>query len=175
MEHLLNLDIINLSLGGIILSLSVILLMTPIPHSERWQNFRSGRTTLAVAYIVLSVLMIASGVIESEDSNVSGMVTLVVSFYQALLYTRTCILFLRPRSLVNKLYKKLLTVFTLFSIILAASYAVSQTAFDLMFYAGLGAYALLMGFCTIDFIRVYNKTLLRLEHVYDEDMRYRVR
>ncbi len=170
-----NINDINLYIGGFLLALSALMFMIPIPLTTPWHNFRTGRGTLAIAYIVLGVLMMVNGFMGADDSDLSGMITLIISFYQALLYTRICILFLKPRSFNGIHYRILLGAFTLFSIGLAASYAVDERLFDWLFHVGLGLYALQLIYCSFAFTKNYQETLKHLEYVYDEDMYYRLR
>ncbi len=175
MQDFLNINNINLYFGSILLALSAVMFMIPIPQAERWRNFRTGRSTLAIAYIVLGVLMIVGGIIGNDNSVMSGMMTLIIAFFQALLYTRICILFLKPRSFDGFHYKTLLAASTVFSIGMAVSYVVMPAQFAWVFYTGLALYASLLLYCSMAFIRNYNESLKRLEYVYDEDMNYRVR
>ncbi len=174
MKNIFDINSINLCIGGIISTLSVVLFMIPIPQTERWKNFKSGRSTLVIAYAVLGILMIVNGIVGADDSIISGMITLIVAFFQALLFTRICILFLKPRSFGGKIYKSLLLASGIFSIALAAGYIINMTVFIRMFWIGVGLYAALLAFCCIVFVRNYNETLQRLEYVYDEDMYYSV-
>lgn len=175
MQNFLDFNNINIAIGSILLALSAVMFMIPIPPIERWHNFRTGRSTLAIAYIVLSVLMIANGVIGSGCSDLSGMITLIIAFFQALLYTRICILFLKLRSFAGVHYRTLLIAFSVFSIGLAVSYALNRSVFTWIFYIGLLFYTMLLIYCTIVFIKNYKETIKRLEYIYDEDMDYRVR
>ncbi len=175
MHTYLDINNINISIGSLLLALSVVMFMIPIPLTEVWRNFRTGRGTLATAYIVLGVMMMVNGCMGADDSGLSGMITLIVAFFQALLYTRICVLFLKPRSFDGLHYRILLAAFTLFSVGLAVSYAVDPTLFDWLFYVGLGLYTLLLIYCCFAFTQNYNETLKRLEYMYDEDMYYRLR
>ncbi len=176
MQLLLDINNINILLGSVLLALSAVMFMIPIPAIERWHNFRVGRNTLSIAYILLGGLMIVNGILGSDGGTaLSGMVTLVVAFFQAILYTKICNLFLKPRTFDGIPYSLLLTLFALFGIGMAISYAVAPKAFIGIFYVGLGLYALLLIYCSVAFIRNYNKTLKHLEYIYDEDMQYRLR
>ncbi len=179
MFHFLDVNSINVFIGAILLTLSVVMFMIPIPRNERWRNFRIGRSTLAVAYIVLGLLMIVNGLVDDSlsDGNsdaLSGMITLIVAFFQALLYTRICVLFLKPRSFAGVQYRILLVAFLLFSCGLAASYAVDYSLFTYIFYIGICLYTLLLVYCSFIFTKNFNETLKHLEYVYDEDMHYRL-
>ncbi len=172
MKNIFDINSINLCIGGIILTLSVVLFLIPIPHTDRWKNFRTGRDTLIIAYIVLGILMIVNGIAGAEDCMISGMITLIVAIFQALLFTRICILFLKPRSFGGRTYKSLLLSCGTFSIALVTSYIINMTMFIWLFWTGVALYAALLAFCCIAFVRNYNETLKRLEYVYDEDMYY---
>ncbi len=175
MHNYLDINHINVFIGGILLVLSVVMFMIPIQKTERWRNFRTGRNTLATAYIVLGVLMVINGVMGDDDRNPSGMITLIVAFFQALLYTKICILFLKPRSFSGLHYRILLAASAIFSAGLATSYALSQETFRWLFPVGIALYTLLLIYCCLAFTRNYNETLKHLEYVYDEDMYYRIR
>ncbi len=175
MKNFLDINSINLCIGGIILTLSVVLFLIPIPPTEKWKNFRAGRSTLIITYIVLGILMIVNGIAGDDSSIVSGMITLIVAFFQALLFTRISILFLKPRSFGGATYKSLLLASAVFSFALATAYMINHSLFTSMFRLGLALYAALLVYCCIAFSRNYNETLKRLEYVYDEDMYYSVR
>ncbi len=176
MQSLLDLNSINISIGGVLLALSAILWMIPISPAERWSNFRVGRNTLAVAYLLLGMLMVVNGIIGTDNNSaLSGMITLIVAIFQALLFTRICILFLKPRSFAGLHYKTLLCTFALFSIGLTTGYATAPEIFPWLFYLGIGLYTLLLIYCCLAFTQNYNDTLKHLEYLYDEDMYYRLR
>ncbi len=175
MHNYLDINHICVFIGGILLVLSAVMFMIPIQHTVRWKNFRTGRNTLAIAYIVLGLLMIIDGTTNDGNRDSSGMFTLIVAFFQALLYTKICILFLKPRSIDNKQYKVLLVAFTIFSAGLATSYIVDSETFKSLFQIGIGLYTLMLIYCTVSFSKNYSSTLKHLEYVYDEDMYYKLR
>ncbi len=175
MHTLIDFNLLNISIGSVLLVLSIVMFMIPIRHARRWHKFRTGRNTLAIAYIALGLLMITDGMLGDGSRNLSGMITLIVAILQALMYTKTCVLFLKPCSFDDKEYRILLTAHAVFSIMLVLSYILNQTIFTWMFYIGTGLYALLLGYCTSVFSKNYKETLKHLEYIYDEDMYYCLR
>ncbi len=175
MHSYLDINHINVFIGGILLVLSVVMFMIPIQPDKKWHNLRIGRNTLAAAYVILGLLMVVNGIFGDGNSDPSGMITLIVAFFQALLYTKICVLFLRPNSFDNTEYRILMIAYGIFSAGLAASYLIDATVFNWLFYIGIGLYTLLLIYCSFIFIRIYNATLKRIEYVYDEDMYYSLR
>ncbi len=175
MHTLIDFNLLNMAIGSVLLVLSIVMFMIPIHYAERWNKFRAGRNTLATAYIALGLLMITDGILGDGNRDPSGMITLIIAVLQALLYTKTCVLFLKPCSFDDKEYKLFLTAHAVFSIILVTSYILNQTIFIWLFYIGTGLYALLLGYCTLVFRKTYKETLKHLEYIYDEDMYYCLR
>ncbi len=175
MGYFLDINSINISIGGVLMALSAVMFMIPIPDDIRWKNLRSGRATLAIAYIILGMLMVVNGVTGAERGELSGMITLIIAFFQALLYTRICILFLKPRSSDSPRLRPLLAACCVLCACMVAFYIMKPGLFPLVFHIGIALYALLLTYCCILFIRTYNATVKHLEYVYDENMYYRLR
>ncbi len=175
MEQYFDINHVNIFAGGILLTLSIVLFMIPIPMTERWHKFRKGRTTLAAAYIVLSILMIVNGLTGGERTESSGMITLIIAFFQALLYTKICVLFVKPYLEGGWYYRRLLVVATVYSLALAASHFVAMVVFEWMFAVGIVLYTGLLLYCSVVFSRNYKEAVRRMEYVYEEDMEYRLR
>ncbi len=175
MPEYLNLNYINLFFGGILLALSVVLFMIPIPGTARWRNFRTGRGTLAAAYIVLGLLMMVNGTMGGDSSACSGMITLIISCFQALLYTKICVLFVKPHSMSGLQYRGLLAASAAYSLGLVAAHAMNAAAFRWMFGIGIGLYTMLLAYCCMVFRKNYAEAVRHMEYIYDEDMDYRLR
>ncbi len=176
MENLFDINIINIAVGSILLVLSAVMFMIPIQRTERWRNFRIGRGTLASAYLVLGLLMVVNGIVGSGGGGeLSGMITLIIALFQALLFTRICVLFLKPHSFDGLHYRALLTMCTIISIGLAASYVIGLDIFKWVFGAGMIMYTMLLAYCSMAFTKNYNEALKHLEYIYDEDMYYCMR
>lgn len=176
MQHFLTLSHIDVFAGGILLALSTVLFMIPIPKEKQWHRFRCGRDTLAAAYAVLSVLMIVNGILgDDSPSATSGMITLIISYYQALLYTKISVMFVKPRSFGDWQYKAPLLVCSAYSAALAVCHVLWPAGFGWMFPGGIGLYTLLLVYCSVVFRRNYKEGLTHIEYVYDEDMHYRLR
>ncbi len=167
-----SLNHINIFIGGILLALSVVLLMIPIPQLNSWRKFRTSRSSLAAAYLLLGVLMIVNGVLGADTSISSGMFTLIIAYFQALLYTKTCVLFVKPRSLNDKHYHYLLIASAIYSSILVACYLLSAVAFRWAFIIGIVLYIGLLIYCWWVFRTHYKEAVQHLEYVYDDDIHY---
>ncbi len=167
-----SLNHINIFIGGILLALSVVLLMLPIPQLHSWRKFRTGRGSLATAYLLLGLLMIVNGAMGADTSISSGMITLIIAYFQALLYTKTCVLFVKPRSLNDKRYHYLLIASGIYSSVLVACYLFSAVVFRWAFILGIVLYTALLIYCWRVFRTHYKEAVQHLEYVYDDDIHY---
>lgn len=90
--------IVDISSGAITLALAAILIFLKMPQDIRWKAVRRMLSLLSFCYICMGVSNLITGltgVSEAENAEM-GIAVLLVSFFQALFFTATCLAFVAP-------------------------------------------------------------------------------
>lgn len=90
--------IVDISSGAITLALAAILIYLKMPQDIRWKAMRRMLSLLSLCYICMGVSNLITGltgVSEAENAEMC-IAVLLVSFFQALFFTATCLAFVAP-------------------------------------------------------------------------------
>jgi AraC-like DNA-binding protein len=161
------------------LVLGFILLGIRIPKQEAGlSKLRKARVYLSGAYIVLAASGFLSYLmgIEAERDEILMAFTLFIASYQALLFTMTCITFIRPAWVRRAIIIKYLLAITLTGGVLVVSSLVTNAAvFPYVLYTCVALYVLQLLRYVYLFRREYARSLEQVEAYYDEEESYRLR
>ncbi len=155
------------------LALAVVLTCLQMPGGEHWRALHRMNNLLIACYTVMGLSNLVTGIlgVSASADSVTCVAMLIVSMYQAMLFTATCVVFVSPR----KISVRWLTANGLAITLCAAAiiYALSRggSLMEAGLWAGIAAYIVeLVYYCRL-FKTCYNESLQKLETSYDEDMR----
>ncbi|MDR2909910.1 MAG: hypothetical protein LBV47_00880 [Bacteroidales bacterium] len=161
------------------LVLGFLLLGIRIPKSEvGLGKLRKARVYLSGAYFVLAASGFFSYLmgVEAERDEILMAFTLFIASYQALLFTITCITFIRPAWVRKPVIIKHLLAITLTGGVLVLFSLLSGTnAFPYALYTCVALYIFQLLCYVCLFRREYARSLRQVEAYYDEDESYRLR
>lgn len=153
--------------------MAVVLACVKMPGGEQWRAMRRMNSLLIACYSAMGISNIVTalcGVSTSAD-QVMCAAMLIVSMFQAMLFTATCVVFVSPQKISVRWLSTNALAITLLA--LAVVYTLCQGGFvsNVGLLIGKAAYvAQLVYYCRL-FKSCYEESLRRLETSYDEDMR----
>jgi AraC-like DNA-binding protein len=161
------------------LVLGFLLLGIRIPKSEAGLGkLRKARVYLSGAYFVLAASGFFSYLmgVEAERDEILMAFTLFIASYQALLFTATCITFIRPTGVKRSIIIKHLLAITLAGgVLVTSSLLTNAAAFPYALYTCVVLYVLQLLRYVYLFRREYRRSLEQVEAYYDEEENYRLR
>lgn len=142
-----------------------------VPRTERWRSYRRMRTILVTSYLVLSLSNFITSLllVEEESPRLQGTLTLIVASFQALLFTATCLTFVRPLMVTRRRLTVHFSLITLVGILLLTLMALAPGAFLVAFWVSVVGYAAQLTAYTLMFRRSFAQCTHRLEQHYDEE------
>lgn len=150
------------------------MLATTILPEDGLDKLRKARNILVPSYFVLALLSLVC-CLTGYDRRVEPASTLFVASFQALLFTMSMLIFIRPAEIKWK------TVFRHAGGITAAGITLFTALFCFtdyylwFFYAGIITYAIQLVFYTRKFMLAYRKTVQEVEDYYDDNEESRLR
>lgn len=162
--------------GFVSVLMGVLFLMVEIPKNKDWRHLRKNRTLLAVAYILVgSINLVFCGTRTDTSDGLSGAVALYVSYSQSLLFTTTCLQFLKPHTNLNKWFGLQFLILTIINSIMLASHWVCPVLFFPLFLFCMALYTFQLLYYVYVFRRNYRETVRLVEYEYDDDIRCRLK
>ncbi len=171
-EYTLIHNIIGYCSATVMILFGVLLALMPVPYSKEWKSVRDVRLYLIIPYLILGVatfvsrtISISSGVVGMSD--IMRVSTLFISFFQALLFTMTNLVFIRSKYVnkVNIIRNLLFIVLSNLLLFICYGGEYHKLAIYILSACYLGQ---LIYFFTL-FRSEYKKCLHRLEEYYDDD------
>lgn len=144
-----------------------MLATTTIQLENGLEKLRKARNILVPSYFVLALLSVVC-CFTGYDPHVEPASTLFVASYQALLFTMSMMVFIRPAEVRWKTVGKQAGGITVAGVILFGAMMFTDY-FSWFFYAGLVAYIAQLFFYTRKFMQAYRKTIQEVEDYYDDD------
>ena len=144
-----------------------MLAITTIQPEKGLEKLRKARNIIVPSYFVLAFLSVTC-CFTGYDSHVEPASTLLVASYQALLFTMSMMVFIRPVEVRWKTVGKQAGGITAAGAILFGA-MIFTDYFLWFFYVGLAAYIAQLFFYTRKFIQAYRKTVQEVESYYDDD------
>lgn len=168
---------IDISAAVVLLIMAFVLVSVKIPNDERWRAIRRMNRLLFACYICIGVSNIITGVcgVDTQPDPVMWLAMLLVSMYQAFLFTGTCVTFLSPQRvgvkwlLVNAVVITLVNIASFWAFFSNERSAAWISIVDAVLYS-----AQLVYYCYL-FRKAYVESRRCLEASYDEDMSARLR
>lgn len=165
-------DLIDISSGGITLALAVILIRLKMPPDSKWKTMRRMLRLLSVCYFCIGVSNLITGLAEVNESGDTemGIAILLVSFFQALFLTATCLAFVSP----HRVGAKWLTanILSAAAVCCATIYALIQFSWtaNWIWTVDTILYVMQLTYYSILFKSGYASCAKTLEENYDDDM-----
>lgn len=170
-------EIFDISSAFVQIVMGVVLVGVSIPNDGQWRAVRRMNRLLCACYVCIGMSNLATGLlgVGEQGGYVMWLAMLLVSMYQALLFTATCVTFISPQRAgvrwlsVNAAVITLVNVVSILVLCCDDGYAVLLQVADAAFYS-----LLLVYYCRL-FWTAYSESRQRLEASYDEDLSARLR
>lgn len=144
-----------------------MLATTTIHQEEGLEKLRKARNIIVPSYFVLALLSVLC-CFTGYDSRIEPVSTLFVASYQALLFTMSMMVFIRPAEVRWKTVGKQAGGITVVGVILFGAMMFTDY-FSGLFYVSLAAYIVQLFFYTWKFMQAYRKTVQEVEDYYDDE------
>lgn len=132
------------------------------------EKLRKARSILIPSYFVLALLSLVC-CLTGYDRHIEPASTLLVASFQALLFTMSMLVFIRPNEVRWKSVFRQAGVITVAGLVLFVSFFCFTDYYLCFFYAGVVAYVLQLIIYTRKFMLAYRKTVQEVEDYYDDD------
>lgn len=150
------------------------MLATTILPVDGLEKLRKARNILVPSYFVLALLSLVC-CLTGYDRRVEPASTLFVASFQALLFTTSMLVFIRPSEVRWRAVFRQAAVITVVGIALFAALFCFTDYYSWFFYAGIAAYVVQLVFYTRKFTLAYRKTVQEVDDYYDDDEESRLR
>lgn len=158
-------------MGGsafVIAILGGMLWTTIISPESGLDKLRKARNILVSSYFVLAFLSLIC-CFTGYDRHIEPASTLFVASFQALLFTVSMLVFIRPDAVRWSMVFRHAVAITVAGITLFVVLFCFTGSFMWFFYAGIIAYVVQLAFYTWKFMLAYHKTVQEVEDYYDDD------
>lgn len=165
--------VLDIFAAAVALTLAIVLTCVKMPSGELWQAMRRMNRLLITCYVAMGISNIVTGLlgVSSSADPVMCVSMLVVSMYQALLFTATCVTFVSPHTISAGWLTKNGIAITLVGIATVYALCLGGSVMEFGLWAGIVAYiAEILYYCHL-FKTCYSESLYKLESSYDEDMK----
>lgn len=154
------------------LTLAVVLAFVKMPGGEQWSALRRMNRLLIACYCALGISNIVTSVlgIGHTADPVLYVSMLVVSMYQAMLFTATCVAFVSPSTISREWLTTNTLVISCLGVMLIYSVCAGGAQVEIWLWGCTAAYVFqLIYYCVVFRANCYH-CLHRLEGSYDDDM-----
>lgn len=160
----------------VMLTLTIILLSINMQEGGGWKIFNRATRFTALACFLLFASTSRSLFVPLSLNTLTQIVWISVSAMQAILFTYNCISFVNPNhSKASEFIGYVAATLLTFVALLLLKQFASPELTDVMIYAALGAYFVLISYFTRMFYAMYHEASAFLEAAYDDDLKDRQR
>lgn len=165
-------EVFDISSAIVQIVMGVVLVSIKVPDDRNWGAIRRMNILLFACYVCIGISNLVTGTLSvgEQGGPVMWLAMILVSMYQALLFTSTCVTFISPHRAsvrwlsVNAAIITLVTVISISAFCLNEGYARWIQLADTVLYSMQLVY-----YCHL-FWKTYDESRRRLEASYDEDM-----
>lgn len=150
------------------------MLATTILPADGLEKLRKARNILVPSYFVLALLSLVC-CLTGYDRRIEPASTLLVASFQALLFTMSMLVFIRPGEVLWRTVFRQAAVITVAGIALFATLFCFTDYYSWFFYTGIIAYVIQLVYYTRKFTLAYQKTVQEVDDYYDDDEESRLR
>lgn len=164
-------------MGGsafVIAILGIMLAATTIPPESGLDKLRKARNILVPSYFVLALLSLVC-CLTGYDHGIESASTLFVASFQALLFTMSMLVFIRPAEIRWKNVLRQAGSITVAGIALFVTLFCLTDYYLYLLYAGIMTYVIQLTIYMRKFMLAYHKTVQEIDDYYDEDEESRLR
>lgn len=166
----------TLAMATTITIVACCLLCFNIPSDDKLKNYRLARRLLAGAYITLVFFVVLrlfyKDGIEGETMVTTS--TLVVSFYQAFLFTYALITLIDYRFMTRRRLTMQTLYLTIAAIFIFSGEFLPEQFFYPILYTGSAIYALFLIYYVVLFEKEYKKHIYRMDNFFSDDEKKRL-
>lgn len=160
--------------SSFIIAILGVMLATTILPKNGLDKLRKARSILVPSYFILALLSLVC-CLTGYDRFVEPTSTLFVASFQALLFTMSMLVFIRPGEVLWRTVFRQAVVITVAGIVLFIALFCFTDYYSWFFYIGITAYVIQMTFYTRKFTLAYRKTVQEVDDYYDDDEESRLR
>ena len=160
--------------SSFIIAILGVMLATTILPKNGLDKLRKARSILVPSYFILALFSLVC-CLTGYDRFVEPTSTLFVASFQALLFTMSMLVFIRPGEVLWRTVFRQAAVITVAGIALFAVLFCFTDYYYLFFYTGIIAYVVQLVFYTRKFTLAYQKTVQEVDDYYDDDEESRLR
>lgn len=150
------------------------MLATTILPADGLEKLRKARNILVPSYFVLALLSLVC-CLTGYDRRIEPASTLFVASFQALLFTMSMLVFIRPGEVLWRTVFRQAAVITVAGIALFATLFCFTDYYSWFFYTGIIAYVIQLVYYIRKFTLAYQKTVQEVDDYYDDDEESRLR
>lgn len=166
-------ELYDIFAASVAFTLVLVLALVKMPDGEVWKPFRRMNKLLIACYAAMGVsnaVTAICGVGDSSDPIMCGAM-LMVSMYQAMLFTASCVVFIAPQKISVAWLTNNSIAITLVSIATVGAFCYGGMLVEPALWACIAVYIAELAYYCYLFKICYTKSLLLLEENFDEDMR----
>ena len=169
---------LNIASATLIAGLGAVIAAVHIPARSETQYYRTARTYLSVAFILLALLKLAEIIApKNSDNEFTGCIALVVAAYQALCFTASLLLFIRPQWVTKRrMVAQLVFITVLAGVLITGQVLLFHRTYLVLLGTCSALYVALLAYYTYVFRRAYRKFSNDLYEFYlEEDLNHQLR
>lgn len=170
-------SLFDIASASVTLAMAAVIACVRMPHDGRWRAMRRMNRLLFVCYLCISLSNIASGLADvgDGDTQTTCMAMLLVSMFQALLFTATCVTFVAPARASVRWLTANVAVITLVCAVTVYAFACDAAAYRWLHLADIVVYVVQLAYYCRLFWTCYDDCRRELEESYDEEQSGRLR
>ena len=155
----------------ILLIMGLLLIAVGTPRSPQWKHLRYGCFYLSASYLILGTANLTESILELCGNNIQikSQMVLSISFFQAMLFTGTSLVFVRPEILTLKKLLAQLSFIVPIVTIFHAAYFIIPSIYPAVLTITIFAYLLQLIYYTHLFHKEYSTGIEELEKRYCEE------
>ena len=170
---MMGFNFLDIFASAVVFTLAIVLTFVKMPDGEHWRAIRRMNKLLIICYIVMGISNIVTAILMGNDSPSPIMMVsiLVVSMYQAMLFTATCVVFIYPKKISVSWLIINAVVIAIISVGIVTLVCMKGNFVEVGIWTGIIVYAAELAYYCRLFSNSYKNSLRKLEENFDEDMR----
>ncbi|MBR1803736.1 MAG: AraC family transcriptional regulator [Muribaculaceae bacterium] len=169
---------LNIASTALVAGLGAVIAAVHIPARSETQHYRTARTYLSVAFILLALLKLAEIIAPKDSDNaLTGCIALIVAAYQAMCFTASLLLFIRPQWVTKRRMVPQFAVITaLAGALITGQVLLSHKVYLVLLGTCSALYVALLAYYTYVFRSTYRQFVNDLYEFYlEEDLNHQLR
>ena len=164
-------SMLNVASAVLIGGLGAVIAAVRIPARTQTRHYRTARTYLSVSFILLALLKLTEIIVPKDnDTELTGCIALIVGALQALCFTASLLLFIRPQWVTRRRVATQLVGIAAVSLALVACQTLLPSGVYHIVMAGCSAlYVALLVYYTLVFRRAYQQFGADMTAYYQEE------